>query len=154
MCSPQVHFYGYSNHNQKIESWWGFIRKQCSQFWMNVFQSLKDTGTFTGDCLDINVLQFCFMQMIQVRTSDSFTRPYTPLTNGHYEKCMYMLCKYICRETNRCKRFLNYCGLQLHILFSPKEIHTSNYDGRQRPGTCHCFYNQKCTMVHFFVVHF
>ena len=58
--------YGPSVHNQRIEWWWGFLRKQCSQFWMNLFQSFKDDDSFTGDFLDKNLIQFCFLQMIQV----------------------------------------------------------------------------------------
>ncbi|KAJ8309923.1 hypothetical protein KUTeg_011788 [Tegillarca granosa] len=34
-------------------------------FWMNLFQTQKDEGYFTGDILDKNIFQFCFMQMIQ-----------------------------------------------------------------------------------------
>ena len=58
--------FGSSNHNQRIESWWGFLRKQCCQFWMNTFQTMKDDTEFNGGFIDKNILQFCFMQMIQV----------------------------------------------------------------------------------------
>ncbi|XP_078314648.1 uncharacterized protein LOC144619723 [Crassostrea virginica] len=57
--------FGSSNHNQRIESWWGFLRKQCCQFWMNTFQTMKDDTEFNGGFIDKNILQFCFMQMIQ-----------------------------------------------------------------------------------------
>jgi hypothetical protein len=58
--------FGSSNHNQRIESWWGFFRKHCGQYWMNTFQKLRDEGHFTFDFLDKSILQFCFMQTIQV----------------------------------------------------------------------------------------
>ena len=50
---------GSSNHNQRIEAWWGFLRKSMAQYWMNLFQGLKDIqGIWT--------VQFCFMNLIQV----------------------------------------------------------------------------------------
>lgn len=58
--------YGSSNHNQRIESWWAFLRKENAQFWMNLFQALKNNDQFTGDFLDKSLIQFCFMQLIQV----------------------------------------------------------------------------------------
>nr|XP_022287723.1 uncharacterized protein LOC111100295 [Crassostrea virginica] len=62
--------FGSSNHNQRIESWWGFLRKHCCQFWMNTFQGLKDIDKFNGEVIDKNILQFCFMQMIQDELED------------------------------------------------------------------------------------
>ncbi|KAJ8303343.1 hypothetical protein KUTeg_019739 [Tegillarca granosa] len=29
--------YGSSNHNQRIEAWWCFLRRHMAQFWMNIF---------------------------------------------------------------------------------------------------------------------
>ena len=59
--------YGRSTANQRIERWWGILRMECLQFWIDLFMLLKDTGHFTGDFIDKNVLQFCFMNLIQVR---------------------------------------------------------------------------------------
>ncbi|KAL7373453.1 hypothetical protein ABVT39_007148 [Epinephelus coioides] len=53
--------YGCSTSNQRIESWWGVLRKQSVQFWMDIFQTLKDDGDF----LDKNLIQFCFLNLIQ-----------------------------------------------------------------------------------------
>lgn len=65
--SPENAFiYGSSNHNQRIEQWWGYYRKENAQYWMNLFQTLKDTGSFTGGFLDVSLIQFCFMNLIQV----------------------------------------------------------------------------------------
>ena len=58
--------YGSSNHNQRIEGWWAFLRKHFAQYWMNKFQDLKDTDKFCGDYLDKNLIRFCFMSIIQV----------------------------------------------------------------------------------------
>jgi hypothetical protein len=58
--------YGTSQHNQRIESWWSILRRQNSSFWINFFHELKDDGYYTGDYIDKNVLQFCFMDIIRV----------------------------------------------------------------------------------------
>ena len=58
--------YGCSTANQRIESWWGVLRKQSVQFWMDTFKTLKDDGYFTGDFLDKNLEQFCFLNLLQV----------------------------------------------------------------------------------------
>ncbi|KAF3833193.1 hypothetical protein F7725_026858, partial [Dissostichus mawsoni] len=57
--------YGCSTANQRIESWWGVLRKQSVQFWMDTFKTLKDDGYFTGDFLDKNLVQFCFLNLLQ-----------------------------------------------------------------------------------------
>ena len=57
---------GSSNHNQRIECWWGFLRKECIQFWINLFGHLKDMDQFDGSFLDKGLVQFCFMNIIQV----------------------------------------------------------------------------------------
>ncbi|KAG5887618.1 hypothetical protein JTB14_002627 [Gonioctena quinquepunctata] len=57
--------YGKSVHNQRIEAWWSILRKHSSQFWMNLFQSLKDEDYFCGTFLDKSLIQFCFMGLIQ-----------------------------------------------------------------------------------------
>jgi hypothetical protein len=57
---------GTSTTNQRIESWWGQLRRQCIQHWMNLFTCLKDNGDFDGSLIDKAVIQFCFLEMIQV----------------------------------------------------------------------------------------
>lgn len=51
--------YGKSQANQKIESWWSILRKENAQFWMNLFQVLKEDGYFDGSWLDQSLIQFC-----------------------------------------------------------------------------------------------
>lgn len=58
--------YGTSPANQRIEAWWGNLRKHCSQFWMNIFQLLKDEGYFNGSFIDKNLIRFCFINIIRV----------------------------------------------------------------------------------------
>lgn len=73
--SKRCYLYGSSNHNQRIENWWGFLRKQHAQFWMNTFQDLKDSDYFSGDFLDKNLIQFTCLEMIEVR-----------------KKCVFIMC--------------------------------------------------------------
>ncbi|XP_046569551.1 uncharacterized protein LOC124277874 [Haliotis rubra] len=56
---------GSSNHNQRIEQWWGILRRMNAQNWMDTFSMLKDVGSFSGDFLDKSLIQFCFTEIIQ-----------------------------------------------------------------------------------------
>ena len=67
--STRSFVYGSSNHNQRIECWWSFLRKHCTQFWMDIFHTLKNSDWFSGDFLDKNLIQFCFLNTIQVKKS-------------------------------------------------------------------------------------
>lgn len=58
--------YGRSTGNQRIESWWSQLRQHNAQFWINLFEKLKADGYYDGLHLDKSVLQFCFMDLIQV----------------------------------------------------------------------------------------
>lgn len=58
--------YGRSTANQRIESWWSILRKQNAQFWINLFEVLKDEGLFNGTFVDKSLIQFCFLKIIQV----------------------------------------------------------------------------------------
>ncbi|XP_041860347.1 uncharacterized protein LOC121652712 [Melanotaenia boesemani] len=57
--------YGRSTANQRIESWWGFLRKECVDFWLDHFHRLKHEGNYAGDFLDKNLMLFCFCGLIQ-----------------------------------------------------------------------------------------
>lgn len=61
-----AYMYGRSTNNQRIEALWGFLRRQQGQFWMNLFQSMKDDNYFEGDPLEKSLIQFCFMKLIKV----------------------------------------------------------------------------------------
>lgn len=58
--------YGTSQANQRIELWWSILRKHNSQYWMNLFQELKDDGKFTGSFVHKSLIRFCFLNLIQV----------------------------------------------------------------------------------------
>ncbi|XP_031338632.1 uncharacterized protein LOC116174338 [Photinus pyralis] len=62
--------YGTSQANQRIEAWWGLLRRQHSQYWMNCFEHLKDDGMFNGTLIDKSLLQYCFMDLIQVELNE------------------------------------------------------------------------------------
>ena len=44
----------------------GFLRRQHAQFWMNLFQDLKDSDSFSGDFLDKSLIQFTCLEIIEV----------------------------------------------------------------------------------------
>ena len=58
---------GRSTLNQRIECFWSHLRKQCLEFWICIFHDLKERGDFSGNFLDVNLLRFCFMVLIQVQ---------------------------------------------------------------------------------------
>uniref|UniRef100_A0A8C4HR76 Integrase core domain-containing protein n=1 Tax=Dicentrarchus labrax TaxID=13489 RepID=A0A8C4HR76_DICLA len=62
---------GASTANQRIEYWWGFLRRQCMEFWISLFADLRDNGLFDGGFLDKNLLQFCCMGLIQDELDDT-----------------------------------------------------------------------------------
>jgi hypothetical protein len=64
--------FGKSSFNTRIESWWCILRKECCQTWMEELKDLQNRGLFTGDELDTNMLQFCFMALLQVLYRDLF----------------------------------------------------------------------------------
>ena len=58
---------GSSTGNQRIEGWWGTLRRQCLHFWIGLFKSLEEGGHFRGSFLDKNSVLFCFTALIQVK---------------------------------------------------------------------------------------
>ncbi|XP_069114890.1 uncharacterized protein [Argopecten irradians] len=63
---------GSSHSNQRIECFWGHLRKQCMEYWICLFHKLQDTGSYNGDFLDKNLMQFCFMAIIQDELDATF----------------------------------------------------------------------------------
>ncbi|KAJ8667781.1 hypothetical protein QAD02_009444 [Eretmocerus hayati] len=57
--------YGESTHNQRIESYWGQMRKHSMNFYIEFFKSMKDQRLFNGSQEEIKCLQFCFGPLIQ-----------------------------------------------------------------------------------------
>ena len=57
---------GASTQNQRIECWWGYLRRQHIQYWMDLFKGLQEDQVFSGNELDKHLVRFCFMALIQV----------------------------------------------------------------------------------------
>ena len=58
--------YGKSCSNQRIEAFWGMLRKSCIDWWMCYFKDLRDSGLFCdSDDKQAECLKFCFMGIIQ-----------------------------------------------------------------------------------------
>ena len=57
---------GPSTGNQRIESFWSQLRKQCMEYWICLLSELQDNGYFAGDFIDLNLIHFCFLGIIQV----------------------------------------------------------------------------------------
>jgi len=66
LVGPNSFLYGLSTTNQRIESWWAFLRTHCVQYWIDILEDIKDNGLFTGDLLDKALIQYCFTNIIQV----------------------------------------------------------------------------------------
>ena len=45
---------------------WNFLRKECVQYWIDSLGTLRDTGLLTGDFIDVNLIQFCCMKLLNV----------------------------------------------------------------------------------------
>ena len=59
LCS---HLYGTSQQNQRIESWWSFLRKSKTSWWMNFFEDLIKNQMFTpGNQLQMEWLCFALV---------------------------------------------------------------------------------------------
>ena len=58
--------YGCSTCNTRIESWWSMLRKEASEYWIQSLLELKMDGAFDGLFLDVNLIQFCCMEILQV----------------------------------------------------------------------------------------
>lgn len=72
--------YGKSTHNQRIEWFWGLLRKEMGQFYMDLFSELRQdqNDLFSGDFLDKSLIQFCFMGLIQVNVHTYMLYLYHP----------------------------------------------------------------------------
>ncbi|XDV17739.1 hypothetical protein PO909_023558, partial [Leuciscus waleckii] len=57
--------FGPSTGNQRIERWWLTLRSECVQFWIDLFDKLREDGHFADTFLDKSLVQFCFLNKIQ-----------------------------------------------------------------------------------------
>ena len=64
----EAHLYGASTANTRIEAWWSFLLSHFTYYWLDVFRNLEFNGHFAGTFIDKNLVRFCFLGIIQVRT--------------------------------------------------------------------------------------
>ncbi|XP_020624450.1 uncharacterized protein LOC110061929 [Orbicella faveolata] len=58
--------YGRSVANQQIEAWWSILRKMNTDFWINYFKDLRETGLYNDDnIVHVQCVKFCFMPLIR-----------------------------------------------------------------------------------------
>ena len=57
---------GRSTANQRIEYWWNFLRRECTDFWICLFRRLGE-NVYNAGFLDMNLIRFCFLHLVQVR---------------------------------------------------------------------------------------
>lgn len=57
---------GASTANTRIESFWGQLRKEVTDFYLCIFHLMQEDGDYVGDFVDKNLLLFCFMGILQV----------------------------------------------------------------------------------------
>ena len=57
---------GKSTANTRIESWWGRLRRGCTEYWISKMHKLQSDGDFSGDDLDKELVRFCYLSVIQV----------------------------------------------------------------------------------------
>ncbi|KAJ8320136.1 hypothetical protein KUTeg_001723 [Tegillarca granosa] len=67
MTDRKGFIYGRSTGNQRIEMFWGFLRRQCCQYWIDALGLLEDVGLFDGGFLDRNLIQFCCLSLLQCK---------------------------------------------------------------------------------------
>ncbi|KAJ8319620.1 hypothetical protein KUTeg_002828 [Tegillarca granosa] len=65
--------YGKSTHNQRIEWFWGLLRKEMGQYFMDLFAEFGNDlhDLYCGDFLDKNLIQFRFLKIIQADLDDA-----------------------------------------------------------------------------------
>ena len=58
--------YRRSTSNQRIEAWWGLLRKGCTDWWIRHFKDMRDSALYNDeDVVHRECLKYCFMDIIQ-----------------------------------------------------------------------------------------
>ena len=64
--NPDAHRYVPSPRNQRIEGWWSYLAKSCSNWWRGFFSDLEFKRTVdTASELSMECLWYCFSRIIQ-----------------------------------------------------------------------------------------
>ncbi|MEQ2178753.1 hypothetical protein GOODEAATRI_017406 [Goodea atripinnis] len=64
-AGAKSHMYETSTSNQRIESLWSYFRKQRSQFWMDLFNDLRESHLFNGSRQHMSLVRYCFLGVLQ-----------------------------------------------------------------------------------------
>lgn len=57
--------YGSSNHNQRIEQFWGYLKKVLLLSYSSIFKDLQDCGLLTKDTVERKCLYYCFEHILK-----------------------------------------------------------------------------------------
>ena len=57
---------GSSTTNERIEAWWGQLRKQKTEYYIMELRKLQAAGLFSGDHVDKDLVRLCFIGVLQV----------------------------------------------------------------------------------------
>ena len=88
MAGDNAFTQGASTSNQRIEQWWGFLRRECAEYWIDLFNKMEIDGKFDGTYLDVNLIQFCFMHLVQVNSINISTLQFVHV-NIMFERDLY-----------------------------------------------------------------
>ncbi|XP_068737084.1 uncharacterized protein [Montipora capricornis] len=65
MSGEKSFLYGRSVSNQRIEAWWGQLRRSTSDWWMTHFEQLRSSGLYCdANVVHVECLLFCYMAII------------------------------------------------------------------------------------------
>lgn len=65
MSGEKSFLYGRSVANQRIEAWWGQLRRGASDWWITHFKDLRDRGLYCdANAVHVECLLFCYMTLI------------------------------------------------------------------------------------------
>lgn len=108
--------YGKSVSNQRIEAWWGQLRKNSTDWWINHFKSLRDGGLYSdGDVLHVECLKFCYMlviraelQRVAIHWNVHRIRPSTnPDSPAGRPDSLFFLPSLVSQQTRDCKHAID-----------------------------------------------
>ena len=108
--------YGKSVSNQRIEAWWGQLRKSSTDWWINYFKDLRDRGLYSdSDILHVECLKFCYMPVIRAELQRAAIhwnvhriRPSTnPDSPPGRPDSLFFLPSLVSQQTRDCKHFVD-----------------------------------------------
>lgn len=108
--------YGKSVSNQRIEAWWGQLRKNSTDWWINHFKDLRDRGLYSdGNILHVECLKFCYMPVLRAelqRTAIHWNlhriRPSTnPDSPAGRPDSLFFLPSVVSQQTRDCKHLVD-----------------------------------------------